>query len=88
MVPRCLQALLDNVSLLGSAVGQPASQREDGHLQSGRTEVAKDLYSGLSVSCLCKRDFAIATYHVLRVKHGFDGRHIEKLLRCGIWEGF
>jgi hypothetical protein len=41
MVPGSLHALLHNVALLCSSIGQPASQREHGDLQTGRSEAAE-----------------------------------------------
>lgn len=39
MVPRCFEALLHNVALLGSTVRQPAAKRQDGDLETRRTKV-------------------------------------------------
>lgn len=43
VVPGGLQTLLDNVTLLGTTVGEPASETEDGDLQSSWAQVAEDL---------------------------------------------
>ena len=41
MVPGSLQALLDNVAVLGAAVGEPATEGQDGDLETGGTKVAE-----------------------------------------------
>jgi hypothetical protein len=41
MVPGSLQALLDNLTLLGSSVGEPSTKGEDAHLETGRSQVAE-----------------------------------------------
>ena len=41
VAPRRLEAVLDDLALLRATVCEPASEREDGDLQSGGTEVAE-----------------------------------------------
>lgn len=41
VVPGSLKAVLDDLALLGAAVGEPAAEREDGDLQSSGPEVAE-----------------------------------------------
>ena len=41
ITPSCLHALLDNVALLCSTVGEPSTQGEDRHLQASGAQVAE-----------------------------------------------
>lgn len=45
MVPGCLETVLDDAALLGTAVGEPATEGQDRDLQTAWAEVAKDLFS-------------------------------------------
>ncbi len=43
MIPCCLQAVLDNITLLRPAVGEPAAEGEEGDFESGWPKMAEDL---------------------------------------------
>jgi hypothetical protein len=83
VVPGGLHALLDNVAVLGAAVGEPAAEGEDRDLQTAGAEVA-ELLEGLSEMCLggIERGWK---YHVLGVEGALDcgSRH-----DCGVVKGF
>lgn len=44
LIPGCLQAFLDYVTLDGPSVGKPPAQRQDGDLETTRTQMPKDLF--------------------------------------------
>jgi hypothetical protein len=75
VVPGSLHALLDNVAVLGAAVGEPSSEREDGDLEAAGSQVAE-------LHVLGVKDTSDGG-----CRH--SGGVVEELSVCGVvfWEG-
>jgi hypothetical protein len=74
VVPGSLQALLDNVAVLGATVGEPSTKREDGDLEAAGSQVAELHVLGVegTSDCGCRH----------------SGGVVEELSVCGVvlWE--